>query len=94
MMNLNLMREKKKQLRIGFIRLDPLTGLITTVKPLDREAKSTYKIIIEVFDQGLPPQSATRVLRINVLDIDDHRPRFAREIVSDIISYHCINFFP
>lgn len=62
---------------------DPVSGLITTLKPLDRETKATYKIIIEVFDQGQPPQSATRVLRINVLDIDDHRPRFAREIVRD-----------
>lgn len=62
---------------------DPISGLITTLKPLDRETKATYKIIIEVTDQGQPPQSATRVLRINVLDIDDHRPRFAREIVSN-----------
>lgn len=62
---------------------DSMSGLITTTKPLDRETKAMYKIIIEVSDQGQPPQSATRVLRINVLDIDDHRPRFAREIVSD-----------
>lgn len=61
--------------------LDPISGLITTLKPLDRETKASYKIIIEVSDQGQPPQSATRVLRINVLDIDDHRPRFIREIV-------------
>lgn len=56
--------------------------MITTLKPLDRETKSSYKIIIEVSDNGQPPQSATRVLRINILDIDDHRPRFAREIES------------
>lgn len=61
--------------------LDPMTGLITTTKQLDRETKSTYKIIIEVSDNGQPPQSATRVLRIQVLDIDDHKPRFVRDIV-------------
>lgn len=61
---------------------DPISGLITTLKPLDRETKASYKIIIEVSDNGQPPQSATRVLRINILDIDDHEPRFAREIVS------------
>lgn len=60
---------------------DAMTGLITTMKPLDRETKSSYKIIIEVSDSGQPSQSATRVLRINVLDIDDHKPRFARDIV-------------
>lgn len=63
--------------------LDSETGLITTLLSLDREAKSSYKIIIEVSDDGQPPQSATRVLHINVLDIDDHLPRFNREIVSD-----------
>lgn len=51
--------------------------------PLDREAKSSYKVIIEVSDDGQPPQSVTRVLHINVLDIDDHKPRFVREVVSD-----------
>lgn len=29
---------------------------------------------------GQPPQAATRVLVINVMDVDDHRPRFEREI--------------
>lgn len=67
---------------INSVFVDPITGLITTLKPLDRETKASYKIIIEVSDNGQPPQSATRVLRINILDIDDHEPRFAREIVS------------
>lgn len=61
-----------------------MSGLITTLKPLDREQKSSYKIIIEVSDNGQPPQAATRVLRINVLDIDDHSPRFVRDIVSEL----------
>lgn len=64
--------------------LDPISGLITTLKPLDREQKGSYKIIIEVSDHGQPPQAATRVLRINVLDIDDHRPRFVRDVVSEL----------
>lgn len=63
-------------------RIDPVTGLIITVKSLDRETKSTYNMILEVSDNGEPPQASTRVLRINVLDVDDHKPRFIREIVS------------
>ncbi|XP_049539119.1 cadherin-related family member 2 isoform X1 [Anopheles darlingi] len=55
------------------------TGLITTTRSLDREAKATYNIIIEVSDMGEPPQASTVVLRINVLDIDDHVPRFVRD---------------
>lgn len=72
----------EKCIWLFIVTIDPITGLITTLKPLDREAKSVYKIIIEVSDSGQPPQSATRVLRINVLDIDDHQPRFDRELVS------------
>uniref|UniRef100_A0A336M3U9 CSON011722 protein n=1 Tax=Culicoides sonorensis TaxID=179676 RepID=A0A336M3U9_CULSO len=61
-------------------RIDALTGLVTTVRPLDRETKDKYQIIIEVSDMGEPPQAATRVLVINVMDVDDHKPRFEREI--------------
>lgn len=64
-------------------RIDAYSGLITTLKPLDRETKAMYNIIIEVTDHGQPPQAATRVLRINVLDIDDHKPRFIRDAVSN-----------
>lgn len=60
-------------------RIDKFSGLITTVKPLDRESKAMYRIIVEVTDHGQPPQAATRVLRINVLDIDDHKPQFVRD---------------
>ncbi|XP_058830626.1 cadherin-23 isoform X2 [Topomyia yanbarensis] len=61
-------------------RIDAKTGLISTTKPMDREEKSMYNIIIEVSDMGEPPQASTIVLRINVLDIDDHKPRFVRDI--------------
>ncbi|XP_055609536.1 cadherin-23 [Uranotaenia lowii] len=61
-------------------RIDAKSGLISTTKSLDRETKSMYNIIIEVSDMGEPPQAATIVLRINVLDIDDHQPRFVRDV--------------
>lgn len=62
--------------------IDAPTGLITTKMPLDRESKNMYKILLEVSDNGQPKQSVTRILQIAVLDVDDHEPRFAREIVS------------
>lgn len=63
-------------------RIDPDTGLITTMILLDREEKDRYKIILEVSDNGEPRQSVTSVLNINILDIDDHKPRFDRDVVS------------
>ncbi|XP_058460277.1 cadherin-23 [Malaya genurostris] len=61
-------------------RIDDKSGLISTTKSLDRETKAMYNIIIEVSDMGEPPQASTIVLRINVLDIDDHKPRFERDV--------------
>jgi hypothetical protein len=61
-------------------KIEPLSGLITTMVPLDRETKDAYNVIIEVSDQGAPPQTSTRVLKIHVIDTDDHDPRFKREI--------------
>lgn len=63
-------------------RIDKMSGLITTVKSLDRETKSSYNIILEVSDHGEPPQAATIVLKINVMDVDDHKPRFDRLVES------------
>ncbi|XP_005184886.2 cadherin-23 [Musca domestica] len=60
--------------------IDETSGLITTTEVLDRESKDMYNIILEVYDNGQPRQSATRVLQVKVLDVDDHKPRFVREI--------------
>lgn len=54
------------------------SGLITTRFAIDREIKSMYNIIIEASDRGVPHQAVSRVLQINVLDIDDHEPLFIR----------------
>ncbi|KAH8322014.1 hypothetical protein KR059_000394 [Drosophila kikkawai] len=60
--------------------IDAHSGLITTRESLDRESKNMYKILLEVSDNGQPKQSVTRILQIAVLDVDDHEPRFAREV--------------
>jgi hypothetical protein len=49
---------------------------------LDREQKENYTLIIVIQDHGEPPQQATRVLQVQVLDIDDHKPLFKRGLVS------------
>lgn len=63
-------------------KIDEMTGLVTTAQILDRETKDMYNIILEVSDNGQPKQSVTRILHIKVLDVDDHKPLFAREVVS------------
>lgn len=65
-----------------FFKIEALSGIITTTQVLDREVKDKYNIIVEVSDQGDPPQASTRVLKINVLDVDDEDPLFVRELNS------------
>ncbi|PSN50227.1 hypothetical protein C0J52_07794 [Blattella germanica] len=59
------------------------TGLISTKLLLDREQKENYTLIIVIQDHGEPPQQATRILQVQVLDIDDHKPIFKRGLDDD-----------
>ncbi|CAB3373854.1 Hypothetical predicted protein [Cloeon dipterum] len=68
-------------------RIDRETGLITTRQPLDRERQSDYTLIVEVQDDGSPPKKASSILRIQVTDVDDHKPIFQRSIISDDIEF-------
>lgn len=56
--------------------LDSVTGQLTTRRKLDREEISQYEILIVAKDQGLPPQSSTATVYLNVLDINDNNPEF------------------
>lgn len=65
-----------------YFKIETLSGVITTTQVLDREVKDKYNIIVKVSDQGEFPQASTRVLKINVLDVDDEDPLFNRELNS------------
>ncbi|KAI8521682.1 Cadherin-23 [Branchiostoma belcheri] len=60
--------------------IDPFTGNITTVEPLDREHQAEYTLIIVARDQGLPePFESTRPFRVEVEDVNDNEPEFPRD---------------
>lgn len=65
-----------------FFKIEALSGIITTAKLLDRETKDKFNIIVEVSDQGDPPQASARVLKINVVDVDDEDPFFVRDVAA------------
>ncbi|GLG95415.1 Cadherin-87A, partial [Gryllus bimaculatus] len=60
--------------------IDEDSGLISTKKLLDREDRENYTLIIVAQDKGSPPQRATRLLNVRVLDVDDHTPLFQRSL--------------
>lgn len=47
---------------------------------LDREEISNYKLIIEALDGGEPPLSAELEVNIEILDINDNRPAFDKQV--------------
>lgn len=56
--------------------LDTLTGQLTTKTELNREKIAEYEIKIIARDQGIPPQSSTATVYLNVLDVNDNNPEF------------------
>ncbi|KAG5830383.1 hypothetical protein ANANG_G00310000 [Anguilla anguilla] len=59
-----------------YFQIDPQTGGITTLQPLDRELKDTHVFKVTATDGGAPPRSATAYLTVTVSDKNDHGPVF------------------
>ncbi|XP_061684446.1 protocadherin-16-like isoform X2 [Syngnathoides biaculeatus] len=58
--------------------INPVTGVITTTQPLDRELREFYTVTVYAKDGGLPPNYAKASVRIRVLDENDNAPVFGR----------------
>lgn len=56
--------------------IHPISGVIRTKVVLDHEEKTIYRIGIVATDGGTPPKQTIRMLRIEVLDLNDNRPTF------------------
>lgn len=61
----------------GVFTIDPLTGIMRTRLVLDHEERSVYRIAVAATDNGIPPKQTVRVLRVEVLDVNDNRPTFS-----------------
>ncbi|XP_033920339.1 protocadherin-23 [Melopsittacus undulatus] len=60
--------------------LDKITGLLTTVQLLDRETQECYNLTVMALDDGSPALSATQVLTIIVVDVNDETPIFLKQL--------------
>ncbi|XP_064273500.1 protocadherin-23 isoform X2 [Passer domesticus] len=60
--------------------LDKITGLLTTAQFLDREVQERYSLTVIALDDGSPALSATQVLTIIVLDVNDEAPGFLEQL--------------
>eukprot|EP00049_Salpingoeca_infusionum_P015151 m.291017 g.291017 ORF g.291017 m.291017 type:complete len:1874 (-) comp15823_c0_seq1:367-5988(-) len=49
--------------------INATTGLVTVAASLDAETQSTFSMIVQAADEGVPPQTATATLTINVQSV-------------------------
>nr|CAH7769494.1 unnamed protein product [Callosobruchus chinensis] len=67
-------------------KIDPQTGDIQTERNLDRETIPHYSLVIGAIDTGVPPQTGTATVNIQVGDINDNGPIFEPpEIVAHVM---------
>jgi protocadherin Fat 1/2/3 len=57
-------------------RIEPESGIVTLMKPLDREQQAHYNLTLRATDMGAPPLHSTINLVVNVQDINDSPPVF------------------
>ncbi len=70
--------------------VDPLTGALTLLTPLDYEELSEFIIIVAATDQSsnVSTRLTTSVTaRISVIDVNDHAPMFVQPTIKDTIVY-------
>lgn len=77
--------------RDSVFRLDPDTGDLDVISYLDRERENEYFLNVSVYDLGKPQKSASRMLPITVLDVNDNPPRFEKALASFKISENALN---
>lgn len=58
--------------------IDPKSGILSLVSGLDRELHSEYNVTVVAYNEISPELSATAVLRVVVLDVNDNPPNFER----------------
>ncbi|KAJ8247352.1 hypothetical protein GJAV_G00245390 [Gymnothorax javanicus] len=51
-------------------------GLVTVVRPLDREATALHNLVILATDQGSPAQTGSATVQLTLLDVNDNGPDF------------------
>ena len=60
--------------------LNPSTGEIRTVVPLDYERQFQYQLQVTAFDGGSPSLSTTVTILVNLMNVDDECPRFENPV--------------
>ncbi|KAE9550699.1 hypothetical protein FO519_006082, partial [Halicephalobus sp. NKZ332] len=71
---------------LSVFELDPLTGALKTLKPIDREEKDKYELEVVAEDKGSPKLNTTALVNIFIKDINDNPPVFEHEVYNLTLS--------
>ncbi|KAG7266403.1 hypothetical protein CRUP_010718 [Coryphaenoides rupestris] len=70
----------------GMFSVDPLSGDIFVIEPLDYEVSHEYYLTVEATDGGSPPLSDMATVNINLTDVNDNSPAFSQETYMAVVS--------
>lgn len=71
-----LLRGRDAETGHGVFAIDAETGVIRTRAILDHEERSIYRLTVAATDGGRPAKQTQRLLRVEVLDLNDNRATF------------------
>ncbi|KAM6977742.1 cadherin EGF LAG seven-pass G-type receptor 3 [Aplochiton taeniatus] len=60
----------------GDFTIEPTSGIVRTVRRLDRESVPFYELTAYAVDRGIPPQKTPVHIQVTVLDVNDNAPVF------------------
>ncbi|XP_059972009.1 cadherin-17 [Mesoplodon densirostris] len=71
----------------GWLKIDPVTGEIFSVAPLDREAESLYQVQVVATEVGGSSLSSTAQFHLTLMDVNDNPPRLVKEYTGLFFCY-------
>jgi len=64
--------------------IDLVTGFLSTASILDREQQDSYSLVVLAIDDNDPPLTGTAAVLVTVLDINDNKPIFSNNVLTDV----------
>ncbi|XP_077984581.1 protocadherin Fat 4-like [Glandiceps talaboti] len=71
--------------------IDEDSGVISIVNVIDRERRSQYSLTVMAKDKGIPSQSSSTTVTINLIDVNDNIPEFTEEFMTGSIDENNAN---
>lgn len=71
--------------------VDSSTGKISSIVSLDHEDRATHVVTVTARDSGTPALQATTLVKVTVNDINDNRPRFAKDYSTALLENTAVN---